>query len=370
MDILGGGNDARSDGVALHDAAEDVDQDALDLGILEHDLEGFGDLLGAGAAADVEEVGRFGAEQLDRVHGRHRQTGAIDQTADIAVQGNVGKIELRGFDLGRVFLVKIAHGDDVRMTEQGVGIEIELAVEGNDGARPGDDQRIDFGQAGIGLPECLVQTLEDDPRLRHRSLGHADFPGNVVGFRVFQTRFRIDEHLVNFLRRMRGDFLDVHAALGRCHQADPLTDPIDDHAEIEFLLDVGALLDQQAADLLTLRAGLMGLQLHAEYRLGVLPDFVGGLRHLDATALAAPAGMDLCLDHPNLAAESSCGGDRLIYREAGKATRGGHAILPQDFLALVLMDFHASSLLFEKSNGEVAESAVSNSVSAALYQRG
>ena len=81
---------------------------ALTLGFLEHDLEGLGDLLGGGAAADVEEVGRLAAEQLDGVHGRHRQAGAVDQAADVAVQADVGEVELAGLDLGRIFFVEVA----------------------------------------------------------------------------------------------------------------------------------------------------------------------------------------------------------------------------------------------------------------------
>ena len=51
-------DDAGGDDVAVHDAAEDVDQDALHVRVLQDDLERRRDLLLAGAAADVEEVGR------------------------------------------------------------------------------------------------------------------------------------------------------------------------------------------------------------------------------------------------------------------------------------------------------------------------
>ena len=57
-ELLGRGDDAVRDDVALHDAAEDVDEDRLHLRALEDHLEGLGDLLLVGAAADVEEVRR------------------------------------------------------------------------------------------------------------------------------------------------------------------------------------------------------------------------------------------------------------------------------------------------------------------------
>ena len=77
---------ARGDDVALHDAAEDVDQDRLQLRVLQHDLERLGHLLGRGAAAHVEEVGGRAAVELDDVHGRHREAGAVHQAADVAVE--------------------------------------------------------------------------------------------------------------------------------------------------------------------------------------------------------------------------------------------------------------------------------------------
>ena len=49
--------DAVGDLVARGDAAEDVDEDALDLRVVEDHVEAVGHHLGVGAAADVEEVG-------------------------------------------------------------------------------------------------------------------------------------------------------------------------------------------------------------------------------------------------------------------------------------------------------------------------
>jgi hypothetical protein len=58
---------AFGDDIAAHDAAEDIDQDAFDRRIGGDDLEGRGDLLLAGAAADIEEVRRLFAVELDDV---------------------------------------------------------------------------------------------------------------------------------------------------------------------------------------------------------------------------------------------------------------------------------------------------------------
>ncbi len=101
------GDDAFGDDVALHDAAEDVDEDALHIGVAHDDLEGLRHLLLGGAAADIEEVGGLAAEQLDDVHGRHGQARAIDHAADFAIELDVGEVVFAGFDFRRIFLVQV-----------------------------------------------------------------------------------------------------------------------------------------------------------------------------------------------------------------------------------------------------------------------
>src|SRR5690606_915071 len=140
---LAGGDHTFGDGVALHDAAEDVDQDALHFRVLQHDLEGFGDLLGRGATAHVQEVGRLAAKQLDGVHGRHGQAGAVHQAANVAVQADVGQVELGGLDFSRIFFVQVTVGHDLGVAEQCVGVEVELGVQRHQVALTVAVQRVD-----------------------------------------------------------------------------------------------------------------------------------------------------------------------------------------------------------------------------------
>jgi hypothetical protein len=74
----------------------------------------------------------------------------------------------------------------------------------------------------------------------------------------------------DLLGRVVGDLLDVHAAFGRRHQRHAALLAIDDHGEVELALDVEPLLDEQAAHLLPLGAGLHRDELHAEDLLGEL----------------------------------------------------------------------------------------------------
>src|SRR5262249_25614169 len=91
-DFAHGGNHAFGDHVAAHDAAENVDQDSLHVRIGGDDLERGGDLFLAGAAADIEEVGRRLAVELDDVHGRHGEACAIDHATDGAVERHIVEV--------------------------------------------------------------------------------------------------------------------------------------------------------------------------------------------------------------------------------------------------------------------------------------
>jgi hypothetical protein len=86
------------------------------------------------------------------------------------------------------------------------------------------------------------------------------------------------------------------------------------------------------------------LELHAEDLAGQALDVVDRLGDLDAAALAPAAGVDLCLHHPDRAAEFLRGFHRLLHGERRDAARHGHAEAAQDLLALVLVNLHGMSL--------------------------
>ena len=44
------------------------------------------DGLGGRAAADVKEIGRLAAVELDDVHGGHGEAGTVDEAANVAVE--------------------------------------------------------------------------------------------------------------------------------------------------------------------------------------------------------------------------------------------------------------------------------------------
>ena len=101
---------AAGDLVAAGDAAEDVDEDRIDLRVVEDDPHRGRDLVGPRATADVEEVGRLAAGPLDEIHRRHRKPGAVDHAADRPVELDEREAGLARLTVGRRLLVGIAQG--------------------------------------------------------------------------------------------------------------------------------------------------------------------------------------------------------------------------------------------------------------------
>src|SRR6185369_7068401 len=76
--------------------------------------------------------------------------------------------------------------------------------------------------------------------------------------------------------------------------------------------------------------------------LRLLAHLVQRFRDLHAAALAAAAGVDLRLHHPDAAAEFFRRLDRFVDAEARESARRDHAEFAEQFFALVLVDFHAA----------------------------
>jgi hypothetical protein len=101
---------------------------ALTLSVRQDQLEGRGDPLGGGAAADVEEVRRLAAVQLDQVHGRHREAGAVDHAGDVAIERDVVEVVLAGH-CSIVLLAGSRSAAVSPVAEQGVVVDVDLGIQ-------------------------------------------------------------------------------------------------------------------------------------------------------------------------------------------------------------------------------------------------
>jgi hypothetical protein len=151
--VLHGLDNALGDDVALHDAAENIDQDGFHVRVGKDDLEGLGDLLHRGAAPHVQKVRRLAPVQFDDVHGRHGQPGAVHEATDVAVQPYIGDPHLPGALFGVRKVGQIGFLEEGLVAEGGVVVQGDLGVHGQETA-PGplfdDTQRIHLDQARVG----------------------------------------------------------------------------------------------------------------------------------------------------------------------------------------------------------------------------
>src|SRR5207302_2656920 len=85
FELTRGRDDARSQSVTSQNTTKDIDKDCLYRLVGKQDAEGVSDLIGIGATAHVEEVGRAASCVLDNVHGSHGQACAVDHAGYIAV---------------------------------------------------------------------------------------------------------------------------------------------------------------------------------------------------------------------------------------------------------------------------------------------
>src|SRR5918998_50762 len=150
--------------------AEDVDEDALDGGVGQDDVQPVGHDLGRGATTDVEEVGRLHAAELlagvrDDVQGAHHEPGAVADDADHALELDVVEVLLLGRGLQRVGRGGVLELLVLGVPEAGVLVEGHLRVQREDGAVGGLGQRVDLDQGGVLLGEDLPQLDGDGDHL-------------------------------------------------------------------------------------------------------------------------------------------------------------------------------------------------------------
>src|SRR5207237_6991904 len=114
---------------------------------------------------------------------------------------------------------------------------------------------------------------------------------------------RVHEFLEDSLRRVFGDLLDLDAAFGADHEHGTLGRAVDHETEIQLALDLESPFDEHALDLLALRSGLVGDQVHPDHLLRRGLRVIGSCHDLDAAALPASTGVNLRLDDNGAAAE-------------------------------------------------------------------
>jgi len=133
-----------------------------------------------------------------------------------------------------------------------------------------------------------------------------------------------------------GEGLDVHAALLAAHREVGAVCAVQQDREVVLLRDLGALGDHDRLD-------RVALDVHPEDGLGRLGSSLGALDDLDATGLAATAGLDLGLDDDDTAAlgpDPLSGSLRFLGRAGDLAGQHGDPVRLEDVACLVLVQIH------------------------------
>ena len=131
------------------------------------------------------------------------------------------------------------------------------------------------------------------------------------------------------LWRFGGHFFNVHAAVGRGHHREALRATVQHHSQIQLAGDVGSLLYPDLVHLFAFRPCLVGDKLHADDTGRSSLDFVGAFAHHNTAALAAPASVNLGLNHPHRAGNFLRGLTGLGGAFGQQPTRYGYAELGQ-----------------------------------------
>ncbi|KAF0128078.1 MAG: hypothetical protein FD148_1880 [Methylocystaceae bacterium] len=240
------------------------------------------------------------------------------------------------------------------MAIERVVFEADLGVEAAQLAVLGDDQRIDLQELHVLGDERRVELFSQRARLFGEIAGEAERGGDLAAVMRHQPRRRIDREGHDLLGRVMRHLFDVHAAFGRDHIGDARRRAVDQHREIEFLVDRGAVFDVEAVDLLAGLAGLLRHERRAKHLFGEgfrLVDrfgdahaaLVAGARFLEL-ALAAPAGVDLRLHHIDRAGKLFSRRPRIFGAQHGEAFSDGRAEVAQNGLGLIFVDVHGLCL--------------------------
>jgi hypothetical protein len=319
--------------LAAGDAAEDVDEDGLDLVVGVDDLEGSGHDVGVGAAADVQEVGRPAAHLVDHVAGTHGQARPVGDDPDRAVETDVLEVLRLGQPLAFVEFFGAGEVGPLGMTEGGVVVEADLGVEGVHPTVRREDQRVDLGQVAVTVHVAAVELEQnvDGPVLGGRIEIALRHPGPAAI--LAQPVDGVDGQAGDGFWAVLGDLFDLHAARGAQHAEVELGAPVEGETGVVLLGDVAGVFDPHPAHDVT-------LDVHAQDVAGVHADGVGVRRELDPARLAPAPDLDLGLDHHRV--PDPFGHGQRLPDGLGHPARGhGDAVAGEVLLALVLEQVHS-----------------------------
>ena len=146
----------------------------------------------------------------------------------------------------------------------------------------------------------------------------------------------------NFVRRLAGDFFDIHAAFGARDHGHRSRLSIDQHPEVKLARDLARLLYIDAPHDAAFGTGLMRHQRLAEQLARRNRVRLGGIRQqLDAARFAAATRMDLHLGDGFRLAECRERGGGFVGRRRELPLGHWNAEAPENLFGLIFVDVHS-----------------------------
>ncbi len=222
----------------------------------------------------------------------------------------------------------------LRLTELGVLVQGDLAVQGDDVTGGDLGQRVDLDQEGVLLDEGLPQGDEDVRDLvgdlGREVRGLDDLARDLGG----HTHVGVDRRLGDGLGAGLRHLLDLHAALDGRDGEEGAVGTVQEEGDVVLLQDLRSRLgDHHLVD-------RVALDVHAEDVGRVLDRLVGGRRQLHAAGLATAADLHLGLDD-GLATEALGGCAGRLRRVDDFTGQHRYIVLGEEVPRLVLEQVHA-----------------------------
>ncbi len=226
----------------------------------------------------------------DDVEGRHDQARAVTDDADFAVELDVVQTRLLGLGLQRVgsalvlelFVLGVAH-------LARVVIEGDLAIEGDDVAVAVEDERVDLDEGRALAGVDVVELHEGIRDLVHELRGEASSGRDLDSLVLVDTGQRVHLDAGQGLGLLHRELLNLHATFDGAQRQVGAVRAVQQHGEVELLLDRSTGCDHDPVDDMT-------LDVQPQDRFRCLVGFVRVLRDLHAAGLAATSGLDLSFD--------------------------------------------------------------------------
>ncbi len=241
------------------------------------------------------------------------------------------------------------------MAVDGIAVKAHLGIEAFQITLVGHDQRVDLEHLHVLVGEGLVEGGHQRHALLDLIAGKPEREGDAAAVERLIAGRGIDRKADDLFGGRSGDLFDVHAALGRTDKGDAAGRAVHEKGEVKLGLDARPVLDIDAVHGFAGRAGLVCDQRAAQHLFRFLRGLFDRFRQAHATlfagvgllelALAAAAGVDLRLDHPERPVKLARGGLGLFGAQHRAAVADRGAIAAQQGLGLIFMDVHLSGSL-------------------------